>query len=159
MLNIEIVCIGKLKQSFFREACDEYIKMSSAYANINVTELAETKISGNGGAAVNRVVENESARIIENIKGRRAATVAMCVDGKPFASEQMAQFIKGTALTNSNIIFIIGGSHGLSRAFTDSVDVRMSMSYMTFPHQMARVMLLEQIYRALSINAGGKYHK
>jgi len=159
MLNIEIVCIGKLKHSFFREACDEYIKMASAYANIKVTELAETKISGSGAAAVSRVAEDESARILEYIKSRRSATVAMCIDGKSFTSEQTAQLIKETALTSSNIIFIIGGSNGLSRALTDAVGMRMSMSCMTFPHQLARVILLEQIYRALSINAGGKYHK
>ena len=159
MLGIEIVCIGKLKHSFFREACAEYIKMSSAYADVKVTELAETKISRNGGAAVNKVVEDESARIVEYIKNKRAATVAMCIDGKPFASERLAQFISETALTNSNIIFIIGGSNGLSRTLLDAVDFKISMSAMTFPHQLARVMLLEQIYRALNINSGGKYHK
>lgn len=159
MLDVEIVCIGKLKQDFLRNGCAEYLKMLGAYAKVSVIELPETKISGNGDAAIKKVVDEESKSILQYIGNKRAAVVAMCIDGKKFSSGDVADFLAKTSQINSHIVFVIGGSHGLSKDFTDSADVRMSMSDMTFPHQLARLMLLEQLYRAFSINANAKYHK
>lgn len=159
MIDVEIVCVGKLKQGFLSDGCAEYQKRISSYAKITVTELAETKLSGNGEAAIQKVVESESTAILEYIKNKKAATVALCIDGMRMSSEEVARYLETTAQRSSGIIFIIGASHGLSRTLTGRADMRLSMSDMTFPHQMARLMLLEQLYRAFNINANGKYHK
>ena len=159
MLEVEIVCIGKLKQAFLRDGCAEYLKMLGGYARVTVTELPEARISKAGAAEIEKVVGQESKAILKYIENKRAAVVAMCIEGRKYSSEDVARFLAETPQTNSSIIFIIGGSHGLTKELTAKADVRMSMSDMTFPHQLARMMLLEQLYRAFSINANGKYHK
>ena len=159
MLEVDIVCIGKLKQAFLRDGCAEYLKMLGGYAKVSVSELPETKMSGTGDAAIEKVVDEESRAILRHIENKRAAVVAMCIGGKKYSSEDVARFIAETSQVNSSIVFIIGGSHGISKELAAKADIRMSMSDMTFPHQLARMMLLEQLYRAFSINANGKYHK
>lgn len=159
MLGIEVVCIGKLGQRFYREGCDEYIKRLGAYAKVTVTELPESKPKGNGPAADALVIEEEGARILEYLAKRQGKLVALCVEGRQLESAELAQFLRDTAMTASSIVFVIGGSLGLSQAVKEKAQVQMSMSRMTLPHQLARLVLLEQIYRACSINAGAKYHK
>lgn len=159
MLTIELVCIGGLKQKYLREGCAEYQKMISPYARIEITELPETRLTGSHPEDIARVVAGESAAIARHIQGRKGLVVALCVEGERYSSAGLAGLVAQTMLKESRIIFVMGGSHGFSRELSASADLRLSMSDLTFPHQLARLMLLEQLYRALNLNAGGKYHK
>lgn len=157
MLNINIICIGKLKESYLRDGCAEYLKRLSAFANVNVTELAEYKLSQTPSAAeIQKGLEKEGAAIEEKLKGYK---IALCIEGKQITSEELSTKIGDISLNTSEISFIIGGSFGLSEKIKNSADMKLSMSKMTFPHQLARVMLLEQTYRAFQILSNGKYHK
>ncbi|NLC78228.1 MAG: 23S rRNA (pseudouridine(1915)-N(3))-methyltransferase RlmH [Ruminococcaceae bacterium] len=159
MLSIDIVCVGKLSQPFFREGCEEYIKRLSPFAKITVSELSETKLTSEGAAAEKRVIEEESARIEAHIAKKKALVVAMCVEGKKLSSTGLAEYIERAKNETSAIAFVIGGSLGLSEEFKRRADLRLSVSDMTFPHQLFRLMLLEQLYRAETINNNIKYHK
>lgn len=141
MLRISVICQGKLKEKYYADACAEYLKRLSAYAAVEIVELAE-----NGDVA---------AKIPKG-----AFVIAMAIEGEKLSSEQLAARMNKLALDgNSRLCFLIGGSEGLDEAVKKSADMRLSMSDMTFPHHLARVMVLEQIYRAFTINAGTKYHK
>lgn len=148
MLTVKLICCGKLKESFYKEACAEYEKRLSAFCKLEVCRLPEE-----GG------LDKEAIRINEAIP-QGAYTVAMCIEGKTVSSEELAA--RFTQIQNSGvskICFLIGSSEGLADSVKKRADFRLSMSPMTFPHHLAQVMVLEQIYRALSINAGNKYHK
>lgn len=160
MIGITVICEGRLKEKYLRDACDEYSKRLGAYCKLNIIELAPHRIPDNPS-------ENEIANAL-NAEGREilskipdgAKVYAMCIEGKQMPSEKLARTISECSVQGySNIVFIIGGSHGLSEDVKKRADFRLSMSKMTFPHQLARVMLLEQIYRAFQISTGGKYHK
>ncbi len=159
MLGIELVCIGTLKQDYLRAGCADYIKMLAPYAKVKITELAESKLPDKDASAIARIVQEESNRIRAYISKKRAYVVAMCVDGKALSSFEVARLLRDTAQTYSNIVFIIGGSYGLSDELVGRAYLKFSMSNLTFPHQLARMVLLEQLYRASNINANGKYHK
>lgn len=159
MLHIEIVCIGKLKQQYLRDGCAEYIKMLTPYVKVDVTELAESNLPDKDADAAARIVNEESERIWNYLSRKRAYFVSLCIDGKQATSPDVARLLRDTAQTYSHIIFIIGGSYGLSEELIKKTYMRLSMSKLTFPHQLARLILLEQLYRACSINANGKYHK
>ncbi len=159
MVNIEVVCVGKLNQAYFREGCAEYLKRLNGFCRARVTELPETRLLGEGEAAERRVIEDESERIRAHIGKRRAIVVAMCVEGREMTSPELADFLDSAALRAPEAVFVIGGSLGLSRALKESAGLRLSMSRMTMPHQLARLVLLEQLYRAGAINAHVKYHK
>lgn len=158
-MNINIIAIGKLKEKYWRDACEEYLKRLGAYCNINIVELKEAKLLGEGEKAELQVIEEEGEDILQRLDGK-AFVIALDVRGKKFSSEQLAEKIDSLALDGkSDVSFIIGGSLGLSKAVLDRADLRLSFSDMTFPHQMMRVILLEQIYRAFKINRGETYHK
>ncbi len=160
MLNITIVAIGKLKEQYLRDASAEYQKRLSASCKLNIVELNPEKLSDNPSAKeIENALNNEGKKIIEKIpKGARV--YAMCIEGKQRTSEELSREIDNLALEGaSNIVFIIGGSFGLSDEVKKLSNYRLSMSKMTFPHQIARIMLLEQIYRAMQISLGTKYHK
>lgn len=158
MMNVNIIALGKLKESWFREACAEYQKRLSAFAKVTVKEPEPELLPQNPSPAqIEKALEKEADAIRSCIKG--GANIAMCIEGKTLSSVQLAEKIENIANTNSTINFIIGSSFGLSENFKQSCDFKMSMSPMTFPHSLARVMLLEQVYRAFSINNNGKYHK
>lgn len=159
MLGIEILCIGKLNQKFYKEGCDEYHQRLSAYAKVTVTELAESRPKGEGPAAERLVVEDEGARLLTRLTKRRAHIVALCIEGRQMDSQSFADTLRQLPLRASNVVFVIGGSRGLSDAVKQAADLRLSLSSMTMPHQLARLVLMEQLYRACSINAGAKYHK
>ena len=127
---------------------------------MNIVELSPHRISDNPSQAeIDSALHAESKEILSKIP-TNAKVYAMCIEGKQMPSEKLASEISGCAVQGfNNIVFIIGGSHGLSDAVKKRADFRLSMSEMTFPHQLARVMLLEQIYRAYQISTGGKYHK
>lgn len=160
MLNITVICIGKLKEQYLRDASAEYVKRLSTLCKLNIIELNPEKLSDNPSE---KHIENalllEGKKIIEKIpKGSYVYT--MCIEGKQKSSEQFSREIEDIALTGvSSIVFIIGGSFGLSDEVKAKSDNRFSMSKMTFPHQVARIMLLEQIYRSMQISLGTKYHK
>ena len=160
MLNITIIAIGKLKEQYLRDASAEYQKRLSASCKLNIIELNPEKLSDNPSAKeIENVLNNEAKKIIEKIP-KGAKVYSMCIEGKQRTSEELSREIDNLALEGvSNIVFIIGGSFGLSDEVKKLSAYRLSMSKMTFPHQIARIMLLEQIYRAMQISIGTKYHK
>ena len=160
MMNVQIIAVGKLKESYLREAAAEYQKRLAAYCTFKITEIPEEKLPDNPRPAdIVRGLEREGRRILERI-GKGAYVAALCIEGKQISSEGLAGLIADAGTGGvSGMDFIIGGSFGLSDEVKNRADMRLSMSAMTFPHQLARVMLCEQIYRAFSIMNGGKYHK
>lgn len=159
-MNITVIALGKLKEKYLRDAIDEYAKRISAYGKLDIIELNPVRLSDNPSQAE---IDNALAKEAEEIKKKipnGSYVFSLCVEGKEKSSEQLAQTIKEIALNGrSNIVFVIGSSFGLSPEIKRLSDCRLSFSPMTFPHQLMRVMLLEQIYRAFQINNNGKYHK
>lgn len=160
MITVNIICIGKLKEKYWREACEEYEKRLNAFCRFKITELAEEKTPDNPSPAqLNKTILEEGKRILSAIE-KNTYVIAMCIEGKGLSSEGLAGLIDEKAVMGySNITFVIGGSWGLSNDVKAVASSKMSMSQMTFPHQLARVMLCEQVYRAFQISTGGKYHK
>ena len=148
MVSIQLLCVGKLKEKHFTAACEEYQKRLSAFCKLTVTELPEV-----------RLPENPSQAILAKLpKGGKL--VALCVEGDLLSSPALAQQMDAwTVAGASHLTFVIGGSYGLHPSVKNQAHLRLSMSPMTFPHHLARVMVLEQIYRAFQITAGTRYHK
>ena len=160
MLNVEILCVGKLSQKWFADGFEEYRKRLTAFDKVTVTEISEYRITDDNDSSRQEAVRREGDSILKYLKNdSRAVKVALCVEGKEFSSEELARLLEDTRQEASKIIFVIGGSAGLSEEVKKECQVRLSMSRMTFPHQMARMILAEQLYRAESINSGMKYHK
>ena len=150
MLNVNILCVGNLKEPYWRDACAEYAKRLGGFCKFSIIEISETRLPKSySDADIAKVIESEGERILEKIPSG-SFVIAMCIEGKELSSPQLAE---------SRVDFVIGGSYGLSEAVKKRADLRLSMSPMTFPHQLARVILCEQVYRAFSINADTKYHK
>ena len=160
MLNITIMTVGKIKEKYFREAIEEYTKRLSRYCKLNIIEVKDEPTPDNPSDREKAVVlEKEGARIGEKLP-KNAYIVALCIEGKMQTSEELADFLQKTATEGySDIVFVIGGSLGLWEELKKRADLRISFSKMTFPHQLMRVILLEQIYRGFNISEGGKYHK
>ena len=159
-MNIQIISLGRLKEKYLSEAMKEYEKRISAFAKFSVTELEPERISENPSQAeIDAALETEAGKIMGKIP-QNSLVIAMCIEGKQFSSEDFAKKISNAALNGqSSIVFIIGSSHGLSQKVKNMAQIKLSMSEMTFPHQLARVMLSEQIYRAFMIINNRKYHK
>lgn len=160
MLNITIIALGKLKEQYLRDASAEYQKRLSTLCKLNIVELTPEKLSDNPSQKeIENALNSEAKKIIEKIP-KGAKIYSMCIEGKQRTSEELSAEIDNLAIEGvSNIVFIIGGSFGLSDEVKKLSHFRLSMSKMTFPHQIARIMLLEQIYRAMQISIGTKYHK
>ena len=161
MLKINVSCIGKIKEKYFTDAIAEYAKRLTAFCRFNIIELAEERIKSNtpNAAQIDEVISAEGRRILQKTSPSDYV-IALCIEGKLVSSEELAGVLDSAAVSGkSTIDFIIGGSYGLSADVKKRADLRLSMSRMTFPHQMARVILSEQIYRAFEISSGGKYHK
>ena len=161
MLKINIICIGKIKEKYFTDAIAEYAKRLGAFCKFQITELAEERIKSNtpNAAQIDEVLAAEGKRILQKISPSDFVA-AMCIEGKLLSSEELAKTVSNVAVIGkSTVDFVIGGSYGLSDEVKRRADLRLSMSRMTFPHQMARVILSEQIYRAFEIASNGKYHK
>lgn len=160
MLTVNLICIGKLKESFWRDACAEYAKRLGAYCKFNIIELDEQRLpKAPTQGDIDRALSLEAERIAAKCPSG-AHIIAMCIEGKQLSSEQLAAHIDKTALGGTSCVcVIIGSSCGLAPEIKQRAALRLSMSPMTFPHQLARVMLCEQLYRAFSITNGGQYHK
>lgn len=159
-MNVTVIALGKLKEKYLRDAIDEYVKRISAYAKCDIIELNPVRLSDNPSPAE---IQNALSKEAEEIKKKipnSSYVFSLCIEGKAKSSEDFAKAIKDATLNGkSNIVFIIGSSFGLSPDIKALSDFKLSFSPMTFPHQLMRVMLLEQIYRAFQINTNGKYHK
>lgn len=152
-MNITVICIGKLKEKFFKDACDEYIKRLGRYGKITIKELAE--VQGNSGQ--DAVKEGQA---IIKVLPKGAYIIPLCIEGTEVSSPRLAKKISDLSISGtSEIAFIIGGSDGLSDEVKQKGDFLLSFSPMTFPHQLMRVILLEQIYRAFTIIENTSYHK
>ncbi len=161
MIKIKLICVGTLAQPYFRDAAAEYKKRLSGYCQFEELHLKEARIGGSvpSEGDIAAALDREADDILSRIP-KRAMTVALCIEGRMLSSEQLAAEIERcTAGGTSELCFIIGSSHGLSERVKSAADLRLSMSPMTFPHQLAAVMLMEAIYRSLDILRGGKYHK
>lgn len=160
MQNITLICIGKLKEQYLRDAVAEYVKRLSTLCKLNIVELPAEKLSDNPSQKeIENALDVEGRKILEKIP-KGAFVYTMCIEGKQKTSEELSREMDDLAVRGfGSIAFIIGGSFGLSEKVKATSSFRLSMSKMTFPHQIARVMLLEQIYRAIQISVGTKYHK
>ena len=159
-MKISIVCVGRLKEKYWTAAVDEYSKRLGKYIKLDITELPDEKAPESMSVAQERQVkEKEGERILKAIKDD-AFVVTLEIEGKQHTSVELAGFISEKMTRGvSHIAFVIGGSLGLSEEVIKKSDYHLSFSKMTFPHQLMRVVLLEQIYRACRINAGEPYHK
>jgi len=156
MIKISIICIGKIKDGYIKEGISEFSKRLSKYVNLNIVELTEE----DDNKGVENAVMKETDRIIDTINKRNQSyNILLDLKGKVRTSEEMAKDIERLSLTNSEISFIIGGSNGVNDNLRKIVDFRLCFSPMTFPHQLMRLILTEQLYRWVSINNNIKYHK
>ena len=157
MLNVKIICIGSIKEKYFKDAILEYQKRLTEFS---ILELPEYKILNNpSNSDINKALTEEGKRVLSKIKDKDEV-VSLCIEGKELSSVGLSKYINDAALTgHSTVDFIIGGSFGLSDEVKNRSNLKLSMSRMTFTHQMSRVILCEQIYRAFNILNGGKYHK
>ena len=160
MLGIRLICVGKLKESFWKDAVREYEKRLSKYCKLEILELKEEKLSETPSQKeIQQALDSEAAAIREKIPAG-AAVIPMCIEGKNLSSEELAGELADLTLRGaSKLCVIIGGSVGLSPDIKKMGQLKLSMSKMTFPHHLARVMVLEQLYRSFQIQTGGKYHK
>lgn len=160
MLSVRLICVGKLKEKFYREACAEYEKRLKGYCKLEIIELTEQRLPERPAQAqIDAALAKEAEAVRAKIPAG-SAVIAMCIEGGTLSSEAFAEKLnRWMGSGTSTICVLIGGSCGLDEALKRSAQLRLSMSPMTFPHHLARVMVLEQLYRALNIAAGGKYHK
>ncbi|MEC1449757.1 23S rRNA (pseudouridine(1915)-N(3))-methyltransferase RlmH [Bacillus haynesii] len=159
-MNISIVAIGKLKEKYLKQGIDEYIKRLSAYAKVDIIELPDEKAPENLSDQDMKIVKDkEGERILSKISPD-AHVIALVIEGKMKSSEELADNMDRLATYGkSKVTFVIGGSLGLSDAVLKRANEKLSFSRMTFPHQLMRLILLEQVYRAFRINRGEPYHK
>ena len=156
-MNITIVCVGKIKESFYREAVGEYAKRLSRFCKFEIIEVSEELCNNPNQKNILAVKKSEGQRIIDNLKG---FVCVLDIHGKQMPSESFASKIKDLAVNGvSHITFVIGGSFGLDSSILSSANMSISFGQVTYPHQLMRVILAEQIYRAFMINEGSPYHK
>ena len=160
MQKVSIICVGKLKEKFYTEAAAEYAKRLSRFCKLELTELPEERLPDDPSPAQIEAALSKEADAIRAKLPSSARVIALCVEGKPHSSEALADLMATLAQQGgSHLVFLIGGSFGLHPSVKALAAVKLSMSPMTFPHHLARVMLLEQIYRSYQIQAGSRYHK
>ena len=159
-VSIHIICVGKLKEKFYIDGAAEYIKRLGGYCRLQLTELPEERLPQNPSRAqIDAALEKEAAAVAARLP-KGAAVVALCVEGEPLSSEQLAARLEQwTASGTNTLVFLIGSSYGMHPSLKAQARLRLSMSPMTFPPHLARVMLLEQLYRCFKIGEGSGYHK
>jgi 23S rRNA (pseudouridine1915-N3)-methyltransferase len=160
MRSIQLLCVGKMKEKFYIDAAAEYAKRLGAFCKLTVTELAEERLPDRPSPAqIDAALDREGSRILEKLPAG-GILVALCVEGELLSSPALAAQLEKWAVQGASAVtFLIGGSYGLHPKVKQRAALRLSMSPMTFPHHLARVMVLEQIYRAFQINQGTNYHK
>lgn len=159
MLSINIICIGKIKEKFFKDAINEYSKRLSKYCKLNILELPDEKIPDKTNTSIeDEIKTKECNNIINHIK---KASYIICLDlkGNQLSSEEFSKNIENISMKSSNITFIIGGSLGLTEKILNLSNQKICFSKMTFPHQLIRIFLLEQLFRSFKISKGETYHK
>ncbi|MCI9575952.1 MAG: 23S rRNA (pseudouridine(1915)-N(3))-methyltransferase RlmH [Clostridiales bacterium] len=159
MLSVTILCIGKLKEKYWREACEEYAKRLGAFCKFRIVEFSESRLPERpSDAQIAEALDMEGEKILEAAKG--SFLIPLCIEGRELSSPKLAEGIQQATVGGASAIsFAIGSSFGLSDGVKQSGNFCLSMSPMTFPHQLARVMLCEQVYRTFQIMNHGKYHK
>ncbi len=160
MLSVHLICVGKLKEKFYLDASQEYLKRLSGYCKMTLTELPEERLPQNPSQGeIDRALEREGQAILAKVP-QNSTIIALCVEGKPQSSEELAKTVDKIQQSGTkHLVLLIGGSFGMHPSVKQQAAVRLSMSPMTFPHHLARVMLLEQVYRAFKILEGSSYHK
>ncbi|MBO5925993.1 MAG: 23S rRNA (pseudouridine(1915)-N(3))-methyltransferase RlmH [Clostridia bacterium] len=157
MLKVKIIAVGKIKEKYFIDAISEYSKRLSRYANFSIVEVKEENfVKEPNESEILEILKREGVGVSKEISGY---TVACCIEGKKQSSKGLASLIKEVKNISGEMCFIIGGSYGLDESVKSKADAKISVSDMTFPHTLFRVLLVEQIYRAFSILNDGKYHK
>ncbi len=158
MLKINIICVGKIKENYLKDAITEYSKRLSKYCNLNIIEIPDSPLPEKLNLSIeNQIKDIESSSIINHIP-KDSFKICLDLQGKNYSSEQFAKFINDIQLTNSSISFIIGGSLGVNDNLKNLCNEKICFSSMTFPHQLIRIFLLEQIFRSFKINNNEKYH-
>ena len=159
MLNIQLICVGKIKEDYLKNAIEEYRKRLSKYCKLEILELPDEKIPDKLNTSLaNEIKQKECSNIIKHLK-KSSYNIALDLSGKQLTSEQFSEKIEKLSMTNSNITFIIGGSLGLTNELLNYCQEKLCFSKMTFPHQLIRVFLLEQIFRGFKIAHNETYHR
>ena len=160
MLNVKFICVGKMREKFYIDAFQEYQKRLQAYCRFDLAEITEQRLSDRPAEKeIAAALEKEGQEILKTVP-LDAYLVALCVEGRQMPSEGMAELIAERENSGKpRLCFVIGGSYGLAPAVKQRADRKLSMSQMTFPHHLARVMLIEQLYRGFKIREGSQYHK
>ena len=159
MINVKLIAVGGIKEQYLRDAAAEYIKRLGAFCRIEICELKEARVPNDPSQThIDAALKDEAERILASVPPR-AYVVALAVEGKAMDSLALANHIEQVTASYSSICFIIGSSHGLADKVKQTADLKLSLSALTFPHQLFRVMLLESIYRSFNIIKGTKYHK
>ncbi|MDL2225969.1 23S rRNA (pseudouridine(1915)-N(3))-methyltransferase RlmH [Eubacteriales bacterium OttesenSCG-928-M02] len=156
-MQITLLCVGKLKETFYRDACAEYEKRLSRYHKLTILEVADAPVKDDSPASIARALEKEAERLIPHMK--KGYAVALALDGAMPDTPGLLQKMEGYARLGQPLLFIIGGSHGLDQRVLAMAKERLSLSPLTFPHNLARLVLLEQLYRTAKMDAGETYHK
>ncbi|MFZ7102870.1 MAG: 23S rRNA (pseudouridine(1915)-N(3))-methyltransferase RlmH [Peptococcaceae bacterium] len=159
-MNIKIIAVGKLKEKYLKDGIAEYLKRLQSYAKVEIIEIADEKEPVHASPADEDMIrEREGERIVKHLRNN-TYLIALAIDGSRLSSEELAGKLAALSLAGkSDITMVIGGSLGLSSNILKQADFKLSFSKMTFPHQLMRLILLEQVYRAFKINKGEKYHK
>jgi len=158
MLSIIILCVGKLKERFFADAAAEYIKRLAPLCKLQIREIPEQKAGNADRSDIRAALQKQGSLLLQAIPDH-CRVIALCIEGSLLSSQSLADYIESCAgMGESSLCFIIGGSDGLDERVKQRAHLRLSMSPMTFPHHLARIMLLEQLYRAFMIRGGSKYH-
>ena len=159
MLSINIICVGKLKEMFFKDACNEYIKRLSKYCKLTIVELPDEKIPDKlNSSTIENIKEKESNNIMKHLP-KDSYIIALDLNGKQYSSGDFSKKLDNLSLITSNITFIIGGSLGLTNKILTASNDKICFSKMTFPHQLIRIFLLEQLFRGFKISNGETYHR
>ena len=159
MIQLSLITVGNLKESYWRDAMAEYEKRLSAFCKPEIIQLKETRVADDpSDAEINTALADEAKRILAAVPPR-AYKIALCVEGKEFSSEELAKKLENAFSQNGSIALIIGSSHGLAPEVKSAAKMRLSVSELTFPHQLMRVILYEAVYRCYQIAKGSKYHK
>ena len=159
MINLTLISVGTLKEKYLREACDEYKKRLSQYARVDEINIKEEAIRNEDDSSeIARALDAEGEKILSSIP-KDAFKIALCVEGVQYSSEGLARVIGGACDTVGKIALVVGSSHGLSQKVKNAADLKLSISKLTFPHQLMRPVLFEAIYRSFTILHGKRYHK